>query len=75
MNTHTPLTAEELAAYLKEIEPLKHGFDALRDHVVVTDRDAHILYMNKAAERTTGYSFAGFERRSAEDYRKRLLSK
>lgn len=67
MTTHTPLIADELAAYLKKIEPLKAGFDMLRDHVVITDRDAHILYMNKTAEQVTGYSFVEAQGKNPAD--------
>ena len=40
----------------EEIAPLTPGFDLLSDHVIITDVDGHVLYMNAAAEKKTGYS-------------------
>lgn len=50
------LKKTELDRYLKEIQPLRKGFDLLVDHVVVTDENANILYANKAAQKNTGFS-------------------
>lgn len=44
--------------YQKDLQPLKKGFDLLRDHVIITDKDSRILYANKAAEEKTGYSIS-----------------
>jgi len=34
---------------------MKNGFDLLDDHVVITDKDANILYANQAVEKHTGF--------------------
>lgn len=49
------LTKTRLEYLMKEVQPLKAGFDALSDHVIVTDENGLILYANKAAERETGF--------------------
>src|SRR3989344_2458357 len=42
---------------LKDASFLKDSlFDALTDHVIITDEDGVILYANRAAEEKTGYS-------------------
>lgn len=51
-----PIKSKQLAVYKTKIKPLIPGFEALTEHVVITNADANILYMNKAAERTTGYT-------------------
>ena len=53
-NYKTPEALEEL---VREIEPLKAGFDLLPDHLVITDTHGNIVYMNPAAEKHTGYTF------------------
>jgi PAS domain S-box-containing protein len=50
------ISKEELAKKIEEIQPLTHAFELLNVHTVITDSDAHILYMNKVAEVKTGYS-------------------
>jgi PAS domain S-box-containing protein len=50
------LTAARLAAYRRRLRSLSRSFELLRDQVVITDADAHILYANKATERMTGFS-------------------
>jgi PAS domain S-box-containing protein len=50
------LKATDREHYRKDISALKTAFDLVTDHVVVTDADAHILYANKAAEKTTGFT-------------------
>ncbi|RJQ36326.1 PAS domain S-box protein [Candidatus Parcubacteria bacterium] len=55
MAIRTPLSRADLETYLREIEPLKRGFDLLRDHVVITDANANILYANKTVEERTGF--------------------
>lgn len=50
------LSKNELESYMEKIKFLKGGFDAINDHVIITDKDANILYANKGAERTTGFS-------------------
>lgn len=40
---------------LQKLQPLLKGFDASRQHVVLTDREGVIVYANKAAEEHTGY--------------------
>ncbi|OHA67302.1 MAG: hypothetical protein A3C04_01090 [Candidatus Wildermuthbacteria bacterium RIFCSPHIGHO2_02_FULL_45_25] len=55
MTVRSPLLSNELLSRIKALEPLKVGLDALQDHVVVTDENGNILYMNKAAEGLTGF--------------------
>lgn len=50
------ITESELKYYTEKIKYLKKAFDEIGDHVVITDKDANILYANKAAERKTGFS-------------------
>ena len=40
---------------IETLEKLKVAFDAVSDHVVVTDKDANILYANNAVEKMTGF--------------------
>jgi PAS domain S-box-containing protein len=56
MSIRYPLSPEELAKKMKEIEPLKRGFDMLQDHTIITDANANILYANQAVLRQTGWS-------------------
>lgn len=50
-----PLSSERLQEYLKTVRDLGLGFESVADHVVITDADANIIYMNAAAERITGF--------------------
>lgn len=45
-----------LRARMDAIRPFTAALDEIQDHVVVTDPDGHVLYMNPAARRLTGYS-------------------
>ena len=54
--TSSPLVQTRLEYLMREVQPLKAGFDVLQDHVIITDANGVILYANKAVERTTGYS-------------------
>lgn len=56
MTVRNPLLPSKLEHYIKEIEPLKQGFDLVNDHVIITDENANIVYANKAMERNTGFS-------------------
>jgi len=56
MSQRTPLSPEELSKKIQEITPLPSVFDLVGVHVVITDENANILYMNKAAEKQTGFS-------------------
>jgi len=56
MPDRTPIAPRKLEEYIQEINPLKAGFDLLRDHVIITDENANILYANKAAIENTGFS-------------------
>lgn len=56
MTYRVPQSVTTIDSYLEHITALKKGFDALSDHVVITDENANILYANKAAERNTGFS-------------------
>src|SRR3989344_1686381 len=40
------------------IELLRHRIDEYSDHLIITDANSVILYMNPAAEEHTGFSFA-----------------
>ncbi|MBI3335918.1 MAG: PAS domain S-box protein [Candidatus Portnoybacteria bacterium] len=53
-----PIPKTNLEEYIKKIAPLKHAFDLINDHVIVTDENANILYANKAVETKTGYSIS-----------------
>lgn len=50
------LTKRELSEALKDVEEYAHILDLLGVHTVITDKDANILYANKAAETNTGYT-------------------
>lgn len=50
-----PLTNEMLDEKIREIQPLKVGFDNLKIHTIITDENANILYANKAVEAQTGW--------------------
>ncbi len=39
----------------EKMRSLKSAFDALGDHVIITDKEANILYANKAVEQMTGF--------------------
>lgn len=58
MATRNYLDQQELEKKIQDVEPLRAGFDLIQDHVAITDESANILYMNKAAEEHTGYTFA-----------------
>ena len=49
------LSEERLRNYLEVVRELGVAFDLLDDHVVITDPDGNIIYMNEAAERNTGF--------------------
>ena len=51
-----PLSEEHLQQYLAVIRDMGFAFDAVADHVVITDAEANIIYANKAAEKNTGFS-------------------
>lgn len=40
---------------IEMLEKLEAAFELVSDHVVVTDKDANILYANKAVEKATGF--------------------
>ncbi|MBI2450804.1 MAG: PAS domain S-box protein [Parcubacteria group bacterium] len=50
------LTSKELKRRVKKIEPLTASFEIINDHIIITDENGNILYANKAAEFSTGYS-------------------
>lgn len=56
MAIRKPVLKSTLEDYIKQIEPLKQGFDFIDDQVVITDKNANILYANEAAWRMTGFS-------------------
>jgi PAS domain S-box-containing protein len=43
---------------IKEIASLRRAFDALQDHVIITDENGNILYANRAVEAKTGFSIS-----------------
>ncbi len=56
MAARLPLTRKQLAGYQKELDIFRQAFDFIPDHVVITDKDANILYANESVEQNTGYS-------------------
>lgn len=56
MSIRKPLPQTSLEDYINGLIPLQSGFDLIRDHVVITDSNANILYANKAVEDQTGFS-------------------
>ena len=55
MTMRTSIPKTKLKILQKAIMPLKHAFDVLSDHVIITDADANILYANEAVEKKTGF--------------------
>lgn len=55
MAVRRPKSHKQLNTYRQKIEPLVPGFAILSQHIVITDPEGNILYMNKAAEEATGY--------------------
>ncbi|HVW67007.1 MAG TPA: PAS domain S-box protein [Candidatus Peribacteraceae bacterium] len=53
------LSSDKLHEKQEKIQPFLAGFDQLSDHVIITDKDGHILYANAAARKATGYK--GYE--------------
>lgn len=53
--------------FKRDISILKTAFDLVADHIVITDRDAHILYANPAAVSATGFSIADMMGRNPGD--------
>lgn len=51
-----PISTENLAKHLKQIENLKSGLDLSPVHIIITDENANVLYANKAVEQNTGFS-------------------
>lgn len=47
--------AENLAA---DLSKFKLAVESASDHIIITDKNGKVLYMNKAAENITGYTFA-----------------
>lgn len=46
---------DKIEEFSEEIHPLKTIFDQMKDHVVITDKNANIIYANPAVERHTGF--------------------
>ena len=55
----TPLKEvnQELKKSHREMKRLKFVIDSMSEHIIITDREGNILYANKAAEKSTGFSF------------------
>lgn len=51
-----PISTENLAKHLKQIENLKSGLDSSPLHIIITDENANVLYANKTVEKNTGFS-------------------
>lgn len=47
---------DNLKKQMIELEKFKLATDSSADMIVITDKDAHVLYANKAMEKNTGYS-------------------
>jgi len=58
MSVRTSVSEDELNRMIEEVKPLTKGFDVLTDHVVITDINGNIIYANKAAEESTGFSIS-----------------
>lgn len=56
MGYRIPLSPQVLEEKKEEIKSFLPIFDMVDIHVVITDENANILYMNKAAEKKTGYT-------------------
>ncbi len=52
----TILFREIIYKQIKKIDLQALALDNVSDHVIITDLDGYILYVNKAAEKLTGYS-------------------
>lgn len=50
-----PIDVDKIEELSEEIHPLKAIFDQMKDHVVITDKNATIIYANPAMERRTGF--------------------
>lgn len=50
------LNEEKIAKIEEELGSLPKTFDLLDDHVVITDPDGIVIYVNKAAEYNTGFT-------------------
>lgn len=46
----------KLASKMEELQQFRSAVDNASDHIIITDPDAKIIYANRGAERTTGYS-------------------
>lgn len=56
MSYRKPISSEEIKKLQEEIAPLIEGFDAIPEHIIVTDLEGNIVYANSAAEAHTGFS-------------------
>ena len=55
MSYRIPIDREKLDQAVKELRPFTVGFDALPDHLVITDVNGNVLYANEAALAKTGF--------------------
>lgn len=51
----TSIDLDRIEKLSEEIHPLKIIFDQMKDHVIITDKNATIIYANPAMERRTGF--------------------
>jgi PAS domain S-box-containing protein len=56
MAIRTPLSKQQLEVLMDEAQSLKGGFDYVHDHVIITDENANILYVNPAVSKHTGFT-------------------
>lgn len=55
-NMRWVISAKQLSAYVREVEPLRRAFDLVPHHIIITDPNAVIVYANAAVARQTGFS-------------------
>ncbi|MBI4250108.1 PAS domain S-box protein [Candidatus Uhrbacteria bacterium] len=49
------LSSQELNILIEKNKEIGNCFDAIDEHIVLTDANANIIYANKAVEKRTGY--------------------
>ena len=52
------MNVEKIEKLSEEIHPLRVVFDQMKDHVIITDENANIIYANAAMERHTGFTIS-----------------
>ena len=54
----TPLRDDQLRQYRAAVRSLSMGFEAVQDHVIITDPHGNIIYANQAVEKNTGFALS-----------------